>query len=195
MTKTTVGLLRHGQTDWNIDFRLQGITDIPLNHTGLTQAAVAATLLNASDWDFIATSPLTRARQTAEIVAGALQIREVAIEELLLERSFGEAEGLTHEEWKREFPDGMPPGGESLQVLRERANSLLAQLLEVYRGTRVLTISHGALIRKLVSIVSAGELPLAGQRFGNTSLTTIIHENGAWRIGNYDPRNLAELAD
>lgn len=194
MTKTTVGLLRHGQTDWNINFRLQGITDIPLNETGLAQAAVAASVLNASDWDFIACSPLTRARQTAEIVAGALQISEVAIEGLLLERSFGDAEGMTHDEWKRDFPDGMPPGGESLQALRERANELLAQLLEVYRGTRVLTISHGALIRKLVSMVSAGELPLEGQRFGNTSLTTIVHENGAWRIENYDPRNLAEIA-
>ena len=193
MTKTTIGLLRHGQTDWNIDFRLQGITDIPLNETGLTQAKAAASILQAADWDFIASSPLTRARQTAEIIAESLGVSEVAIEPLLLERSFGDAEGMTHEQWKQDFPDGMPPGGESLDVLRDRAHELLARLLDVYRGTRVLTVSHGALIRKLVRVVSQGELPLAGQRFGNTSLSVVVHDQAGWRIENYDPRNLSEI--
>lgn len=194
MTKTIVGLLRHGQTDWNIDFRLQGITDIPLNETGLAQARIAAEVIKAEDWDFIATSPLSRARETAEIVAQELGISEVAIEPLLLERSFGDAEGMTHEEWKRDFPDGLPPGGESLDVLRARAEQLLEQLLNVYRGTRVLTVSHGALIRKLVRMVSGGELPLAGQRFGNTSLSVIVHDENGWRIEIFEPRSLAELS-
>ena len=193
MTKTTIGLLRHGQTDWNIDFRLQGITDIPLNQTGLAQAHAAAAILQAADWDFIASSPLTRARQTAQIIADNLGVSEVAIEPLLLERSFGDAEGMTHDEWKRDFPDGMPPGGESLDELRMRANALLTRLLDVYRGTRVLTVSHGALIRKLVRVVSQGELPLPGQRFGNTSLSVVVHDQAGWRIENYDPRNLSEI--
>lgn len=195
MTKTVVGLLRHGQTDWNIDFRLQGITDIPLNETGLAQAQIAAKVINAEDWDFIATSPLSRARKTAEIVAQELGITEVAVEPLLLERSFGDAEGMTHEEWKRDFPDGLPPGGESLDVLRARAERLLEQLLNVYRGTRVLTVSHGALIRKLVRLVSGGELPLAGQRFGNTSLSVIVHDENGWRIESFEPRSLTEFAN
>ena len=195
MTKTIVGLLRHGQTDWNIDFRLQGITDIPLNETGLAQAQIAAKVIKAEDWDFIATSPLSRARKTAEIVAQELGISEVAVEPLLLERSFGDAEGMTHEEWKRDFPDGLPPGGESLDVLRARAERLLERLLSVYRGTRVLTVSHGALIRKLVRLVSGGELPLAGQRFGNTSLSILVHDENGWRIESFEPRSLAELAN
>ena len=58
MTETVLGLLRHGQTDWNIDLRLQGITDIPLNETGLEQARTAAEHLVAEDWDFVASSPL-----------------------------------------------------------------------------------------------------------------------------------------
>ena len=194
MTKTTVGLLRHGQTDWNIDFRLQGITDIPLNETGLAQARIAAEVINAEDWDFIASSPLSRAKETAEIVAQQLGISEVAIEQLLLERSFGDAEGMTHEEWKRDFPDGLPPGGESLDVLRARAELLLDRLLTVYRGTRVLTVSHGALIRKLVRMVSGGELPLEGQRFGNTSLSVIVHDENGWQIESFEPRSLADLS-
>ena len=195
MTKTVVGLLRHGQTDWNIDFRLQGVTDIPLNEPGLKQAEVAANVLDASDWDFIVSSPLTRAIQTAEIVAAKLGIKEVAIEQLLLERSFGEAEGMTHEQWKQDFPDGMPPGGESLELLRERAVLLLDRLLEIYRGTRVLTVSHGALIRKLLKIVSVGELPLLGQRLGNTSLTVLVHDQAGWRVDHYDPRSLSDRAE
>ena len=192
MTKTVVGLLRHGQTDWNIDFRLQGITDIPLNETGLAQARLAARVIKPEDWDFIATSPLTRAKQTAEIVAAQLGVAEVAVEPLLLERSFGAAEGMTHEEWKRDFPDGLPPGGESLDVLRARAEQLLERLLTVYRGTRVLTVSHGALIRKLVRLVSGGQLPLDGQRFGNTSLSVIVHDGTTWRIESFEPRSLAD---
>ncbi len=187
-----MGLLRHGQTDWNIDFRLQGITDIPLNQTGLMQAQEAAKLINAADWDFIVSSPLSRARETAEIVAKALGISEVSQELLLLERSFGDAEGMIYEEWKTNFPDGIPPGGETLDELRLRAVELLDKILTVYRGTRVLTVSHGALIRKLVRVVSAGELPRPGERFGNTSLSILIHDGQHWRIEDYDPRSLSE---
>jgi broad specificity phosphatase PhoE len=133
--------------------------------------------------------------QTAEIVAAKLEVEEVAIEQLLLERSFGDAEGMTHEQWKQDFPDGLPPGGESLEVLRARAVLLLDRLLEVYRGTRVLTVSHGALIRKLLKIVSAGELPLLGQRLGNTSLTILVHDQSGWRVEEYDPRSLSDRLD
>ena len=66
---TTLGLLRHGQTDWNVDFRLQGVTDIPLNETGLAQARAAAAVLRSGDWDVLLTSPLVRASKTAQIVA------------------------------------------------------------------------------------------------------------------------------
>lgn len=195
MVETKVGLLRHGQTDWNIDFRLQGITDIPLNETGLLQAQEAARLLKATDWDFIVSSPLRRARQTADIVAKSLGFQEVSTENLLLERSFGEAEGMIYEEWKANFPDGIPAGGETLDELRARAIALLDRLLAVYRGTRVLTVSHGALIRKLVRVVSAGELPRPGERFGNTSLSVVIHDGQHWRIDDYDPRSLSERVD
>lgn len=191
MTNTVVGLLRHGQTDWNIDFRLQGITDIPLNSTGIAQAVSAAEALDGADWDFVASSPLERARDTARIVAEKIGIPEVNILDLLLERSFGEAEGLTHAEWKASFPDGMPPGGESLDELRRRSHELLGKILEQYRGTRVLAVSHGALIRKLVRVVSKGELPREGERFENTSLTILRHSENGWSVTDYDPRSLS----
>lgn len=191
MTETIVGLLRHGQTDWNIDFRLQGITDIPLNETGVQQAMAAANAIDAKEWNFIASSPLSRAHDTAKIISQALAIPEVIIEPLLLERSFGAAEGLTHGEWKTRYPDGLPPEGETLDELRIRAQQLLDHLLTKYRGTRVLAVSHGAMIRKIVRMVSRGELPLEGERFENTSMTVLKHDHTGWHIEMYNPRALS----
>ncbi|MFM6962666.1 MAG: histidine phosphatase family protein [Micrococcales bacterium] len=190
MTETTLGLLRHGQTDWNIDLRLQGVTDIPLNATGLSQADAAGRKLNRADWDFVCSSPLSRARVTAEIVAGHIGIPEIAIEDLLLERSFGEAEGLTYPEWKAAHPTGVPPQGETLDALRDRAHLMLDRMLAQYRGTRVLAVSHGAMIRKLLRIASNGQLPGEGERIGNTSLNILKHDGTTWMIASYRPESL-----
>lgn len=197
MTKTTIGLLRHGQTNWNIDFRLQGITDIPLNETGIEQARVAGQVLAESGaagqtWDLILSSPLSRARDTAVMVGEAIGIPGVSIEELLLERSFGEAEGLTHEEWKAKYDDtNHVPGGETLEQLEARAWVLLQRLLDHHEGKRVLTVSHGALIRTLLRLVSEGEYPREGERLGNACLSIFEHslETG-WNIASYRPQTL-----
>ncbi|MEY4494636.1 MAG: hypothetical protein RL570_751 [Actinomycetota bacterium] len=191
MTKTTIGILRHGQTDWNIDFRLQGVTDIPLNETGIAQARDAAEVIDPNEWDLILTSPLSRARATAEIVAEVNGFAEALIEPLLLERSFGEAEGMTHEEWRAKYADtNVVPGGESLADLEARANLLLETLANKYRGQKVLAVSHGALIRILLRIVSIGEFPRDGERLGNASMSVFVHDESGWRIERYEPRTL-----
>lgn len=191
MTKTILGLLRHGQTDWNIDFRLQGVTDIPLNETGIAQAKDAAQVLQRTDWDLVLSSPLSRARDTAQIVVEQNGFDSAQIEPLLLERSFGEAEGLGHEEWRAKYADtNLVPGGESLPDLEKRAALLLQTLVEKHGGKRLLAVSHGALIRILLRIVSKGELPRDGERLGNASMSVFVHEDGQWSIENYEPRTL-----
>jgi uncharacterized phosphatase len=191
LTKTVLGLLRHGQTDWNIDFRLQGITDIPLNETGIAQAKDAAAVIDSKNWDLVLSSPLSRARDTAAIVCEANGLSEAIIEPLLLERSFGEAEGLSHEEWKSKYTDpNSVPGGESLHDLEKRANLLLDSLAQRYAGKRFIAVSHGALIRVLLRIVSAGEFPRDGERLGNASMSVFVHEHGSWNINWYEPRTL-----
>lgn len=192
MTETILGLLRHGQTDWNIDLRLQGVTDIPLNATGLEQARIAGSKLNSADWDFVCASPLSRAKVTAEVVAGHLGISEVSIEDLLLERSFGVAEGLTYPEWKAAHPSGIAPEAESLGDLRDRGHLLLERMLNVYRGTRVLAVSHGAMIRKLLRIVSNNELPAEGDRLSNTSLNILLHDGNNWSVRSYRPESISD---
>ena len=195
MTSTVIGLLRHGQTDWNIDFRLQGIADIPLNPTGIAQAELAGKIIDGNDWDVLLTSPLSRARDTADIVAKASGFDIIHVEPLLLERSFGEAEGLLYEEWKARYEDtNAVPGAETLDELRARALELLDKLALNYVGQRVLTVSHGALIRKLLRIVSNNELPRDGERLGNASLSILEHRDGVWSVANYAPQTINEPA-
>ena len=195
MTSTVIGLLRHGQTDWNIDFRLQGIADIPLNPTGIAQAELAGKIIDGNDWDVLLTSPLSRARDTADIVAKASGFEIIHVEPLLLERSFGEAEGLLYEEWKARYEDtNAVPGAETLDELRARALELLDKLAVNYAGQRVLTVSHGALIRKLLRIVSNNELPRDGERLGNASLSILEHRDGVWHVANYAPQTIDEPA-
>ena len=186
MTNTHLGLLRHGQTDWNINFLLQGVTDIPMNQTGIEQVKLAAQAIRAEDWDVVLTSPLSRARQTAEIIASQHGYNEIIEQELLIERSFGEAEGLSHEQWRAKYSNlDVIPGGESRTQLAERSMLLLETISQELAGKRVLAISHGALIRALIAIASNNELPRAGERLGNASLSVVKHIDNSWQVVNY----------
>jgi uncharacterized phosphatase len=186
LTNTHLGLLRHGQTDWNINFLLQGVTDIPMNETGIEQVKLAASAIKAEDWDVILTSPLTRAKQTAAIIASKNGFSEIIEQELLIERSFGEAEGLSHEQWRAKYSNlDEIPGGESRTQLAERSKLLLETISKELAGKRVLAISHGALIRALLSIASNNELPRDGERLGNASLNVVKHSDNAWQVVNY----------
>ena len=190
MTETILGLLRHGQTDWNIDLRLQGSTDIPLNETGKAQALVAAQHLRREDWDVIIASPLSRAKDTADIVGAVLAMPVVVVPELI-ERSFGVAEGMDHASWRKLYESHETIEGlESLEDLRTRTLLLLDLIKNEYAGQRVLAVSHGAFIRKLLTIISNGELPREGDRLGNASLNKFMHADGLWTISDYRPETL-----
>lgn len=193
MTETHLGLLRHGQTDWNIDLRLQGSSDIPLNQTGLRQAELAAEYLVGTEWDLVLASPLSRALDTAKIIAGKLSLDLVIVPELI-ERSFGVAEGLSHSEWRALYETHADiPGLEPLEELKERSLKLLTQLVTEYDGLRILAVSHGALIRKMMRIISEEKYPLDGDRLGNVSLNTFTHLDGTWSVSSYNPASLSDL--
>lgn len=194
MTETHLGLLRHGQTDWNIDLRLQGSSDIPLNSTGIRQAELAADFLQGSDWNIVLASPLSRALDTANIVASRLKLDVLVLPELI-ERSFGVAEGMSHSEWRSLYESHEDiPGLESLEDLRTRSKELLNLIATSYDGRRILAVSHGALIRKLMTIVSNGQYPLEGDRLSNVSLNTFTHLDGLWSVSQYNPVALSELS-
>jgi broad specificity phosphatase PhoE len=187
LTNTHIGLFRHGQTDWNINFLLQGVTDIPMNTTGIEQVRSAAKVINKEDWDMILTSPLGRARETAAIIAEELGFTDIQQHDLLIERSFGEAEGLSYEQWKSKYSNlDEIPGGESKSELTVRSQLLLDTLASIYPGKKILAISHGALIRTVLAISSENELPRDGERLGNACLNIVSHQEESWTVTKYD---------
>jgi uncharacterized phosphatase len=152
MILTTFALVRHGQTDWNAQRRLQGSTDIPLNDVGRGQARDAVGVLSRYEWDAIVSSPLCRAAETADLIAGGLGLgvpRRVAE---LTERSFGPAEGLQNgpELDELRIPGGFR-GAESEDEAASRGLNALEALAREFRGGRVLVIAHGSLIRVTLS--------------------------------------------
>jgi broad specificity phosphatase PhoE len=190
MTETTLGLLRHGQTDWNIDLRLQGTADIPMNAFGIAQVESAASALSQHGWDLVLSSPLGRAKQSAEIVSKFLGIEQINIEPLLLERSFGIGEGLTYAEWGEKYAKlDEIPGAESASDVARRSRLLLEHITAEFQGAKVLAVSHGALIRFVLAEVTEGKVPPPGERLQNASLHTLRHKV-AWTLDAWAPHPL-----
>ena len=160
MTLTTFALIRHGQTDWNVQRRLQGSTDIPLNDVGRGQARDAVETLAGFEWDGIVSSPLSRAAETADLIAAGLGLTVARHLPELTERSFGPAEGMMD---GPELDALRTPGGfrgaESEDDAADRGLAALEALAEEYRGGRVLVVTHGSLLRVSLSRAAGRTLP------------------------------------
>ena len=160
MTVTTFALIRHGQTDWNAQRRLQGSTDIPLNDVGRDQARGAVEALAGQGWDAVVSSPLSRAAETADLIAAGLGLTVARRVPDLTERSFGPAEGLQD---GPELDALRTPGGfrgaEGEDEAAVRGLAALEALAEEFRGGRVLVVTHGSLLRVSLSRVVGRTLP------------------------------------
>lgn len=180
-------LVRHGETDWNLAGRLQGSTDIPLNDQGKQSALKTAQYFKANDIAIrcIVTSPLTRARQTAQIIADVLAI-PVIEQQALTERCFGEAEGLTAEERVLKFPDQDIPGLEDIQVVRQRVWNVLQTLATTNADESIIIVSHGGVINAILSILSNGEIGTGITKLKNACLNHITYSNNEWTIHSHN---------
>ncbi|WP_420848057.1 histidine phosphatase family protein, partial [Neobacillus citreus] len=116
---TKICIVRHGETEWNAIGRLQGRSDIPLNAKGIKQAEESGEYLKNSQWDVIITSPLQRAKKTAEIIKTYINVPLVVMDDFK-EKSFGDAEGMTIEEIRTAFPDRNYTNQESADALIKR---------------------------------------------------------------------------
>jgi probable phosphoglycerate mutase len=195
---TALILIRHGETDWNRDRRIQGSTDIPLNDTGRAQARdTAAALRDRLDPALpvtVAASDLARARETAEIIAAELGVPGPRTYRGLRERSYGEAEGVAVDEFRRRWGDwheAEVPGAEPWPDLRARGISALGRAVRDHRratapaaGTLVV-VSHGALIREMIRHATAGELPPVGERLANGSAHDFFYDRDHLRLVAY----------
>lgn len=150
---TTIGLVRHGVTDWNLEGRMQGKNDIPLNEEGRNQAKLLGVRMAGESWDYIYSSDMTRARETADIIAHHMGMTVSAYDSLLAERAFGQLEGTTEEDriqrWGEAWRE-LDHGGEPRDEVIRRGMSMLEEMDRRHPGKRVLVISHGAVIGALV---------------------------------------------
>lgn len=178
-----LALIRHGQTDWNLDERVQGRTDIPLNETGREQARTAAELIRAdgAHWDLILSSPLQRARETAEIIAEATAVPFGGVVDGLIEQNFGEGEGMVVAEFYDRWPNRDFPGGEHDDELGARGVRTLDEIVGAHpSGTRVLAVSHGSLIRGTIARLMRTPYKQV-PRLDNTSISLFAHDED-WRV-------------
>jgi probable phosphoglycerate mutase len=160
-------LVRHGETDWNREGRLQGGQDIPLNDLGRTQAREAARRLRGlvQGYDGLAfvASPMRRARETMELLRDELGLpsADYRVDDRLRELTFGEWEGMTWREVRKADPDRarartrdkwgyVPPGGESYRMLAERLRPVLAAL-----APESVVVSHGGVARAILALIGA----------------------------------------
>jgi probable phosphoglycerate mutase len=158
---TVLLLLRHGETPLSVERRFSGIGDPELTANGVAQAEAAAARLSGKPYqvDVIVTSPLKRARTTAEIVAGRTGA-PVTVDERLRETDFGDWEGHTFTEIQRRWPEELtawladpavsPPQGESFAVVARRLQAVRERLVSEHAGKTVLVVSHVTPIKMLL---------------------------------------------
>jgi len=205
MTTTKLCLIRHGETAWNAERRLQGHTDIPLNAKGEIQALQMAQALKDTKltFDVLYTSDLKRAADTAKAVVQLFGVK-ARVESALRERHFGALQGLSISDapflkpdiWQAHIArdlDHELEGGESIQQFALRVQKALDQIQEQHAGKTILIVSHGGTLDMMYRIAS--NQALSAERIAsvpNASLNWIAHHQGAgWVVDQWaDTRHL-----
>ncbi|MEO3693494.1 histidine phosphatase family protein [Roseateles paludis] len=202
---TRLLVIRHGETLWNREGRIQGHINIPLSPLGLLQAERLAEALRDEAVDAVYSSDLQRAQQTAAALALGRPL-EVQASVALRERHFGTFEGLTWEEihardpdsavrWKRREPEFRVGGGESLVELQARCVGELTRIARLHPGAQVAIIAHGGVLDCFYR--AAVGLPLAAARswvMGNASINRLLFADGQFSlVGWNDDQHLTGL--
>jgi len=185
---TTIILVRHGETKWNVEEIFRGRIDIELNETGIRQAELLAEYLGDSMINAIYSSPLKRALKTAEIIARHHDV-SVEIAPDLIDFDYGEWQGLSHQtvrdkytelyaEWDK-YPHRVKmPTGESLDDVRRRVLSLIDKVIAKCEGTIIL-VSHRVVNKVLIcALLALDNSHFWNIRLDTCGITTFIYENG-----------------
>lgn len=187
---TLLYLIRHGRSTWNAEGRVQGQADAPLDDTGREQARKLARKLQDIDFDAFYSSPLSRARETAKIIAEPHDL-PITFDERLMERGFGNWTGKLSAEIDEEMKkplyrnwrlDG-PPGGESLIQIVNRGAAVFSEIIAAHTDQTIAVVSHGALLNTYLR--HAIGLPLETRvyiHFFNTAVARIRFQSGQIHI-------------
>ena len=168
MQTTRIIAIRHGETAWNVDTRIQGHLDIPLNDTGLWQARQVGQALADEPVAAIYSSDLQRAYATAQAVAQATGA-PLTPERGLRERGFGDFQGRTFQQierespeqalrWRKRDPHYTPEGGESLVTLRDRIERTVTALAQQHVGEQVVMVAHGGVLDVLYRLATRQDI-------------------------------------
>jgi probable phosphoglycerate mutase len=208
MTTTRFCLVRHGETDWNAERRLQGHTDIELNTRGLAQATQMARALKNMNFEFdvLYTSDLQRARQTAKAIESLYSVSAIS-HSALRERNLGALQGLTLNEAPHIEPDLWQAhlsrdihqemrGGESILQFSSRIKFALDEIQKSHAGKTILLVSHGGALDMMYRIASNQALDSEKVvAVPNASLNWISHDGLSWKVENWaDTSHLDSLA-
>ena len=182
---TRIIAIRHGETAWNVDTRIQGQLDIGLNDTGRWQAKRVAQALAAEPIQAIYASDLSRAWATANEVAKTTRVNPRS-EPALRERGFGIFEGKTYQEieaqwpdqamqWRKRHPDFAPEGGESLLVMRDRILSVVNRLAAQHTGELIVMVAHGGVMDALYRLATGQDIQAARTwQLGNAAINRLL---------------------
>ena len=190
---TRLVAIRHGETDWNVDTRIQGQIDIGLNANGRWQAQRLGQALADERIDAVYSSDLGRALETAHALAREAGV-PVQPQIALRERAFGIFEGLTFAEIEQRFPDDArrwrqrdagfgPQGGETLREFYARAVAAVADLAARHRGQHIAVVTHGGVLDALYR--AATRIPLDAPRtwqVGNASINRLLHGDDGFTL-------------
>jgi probable phosphoglycerate mutase len=203
---TRIIAVRHGETAWNVEARLQGQLDIPLNERGHAQALRAAHSLAEDRPDVVVSSDLARAQATAQVIA-TVSACPLLLEPGLRERSFGSFEGLTHSEvaqrwpedsqrWRSRDPDFAPGNGESLRVFFDRCVAATLRVIAAHAGKTIVLVAHGGVLDCLYRAARRVELdaPRIWQ-LDNAAINRLLHtDSGLMLVGWNDTCHLDDPA-
>lgn len=206
MSKNTeLVLIRHGETAWNRERRMQGQTDTPLSDIGRAQARALGERMARHSFSTIYSSDLKRAWDTADAIA-QLSGHDIVSEPRLRERTFGVFEGLTYEDMTQRYPaeharfslrepDYAVPGGESPRQFFERSLACLEDIAAAHPGETVLVVTHGMILD--TAYRAAHQMPLHARREApllNASLNTFRREAQGWiQVSWADVEHLSEV--
>ncbi len=169
-------ITRHGQTDWNLEKRLQGRNDIPLNQKGKAQADCCGRALGQAGIELIIASPLCRAAETGRIISKWLGDVPVIYDERLLERDFGLMNGKIADE---RDADSWPPeiGVESKASVAARLRNAMEDYRRKYPEKTILVVTHGAALYSLLNQVLEEKLTLRPAQLKNGGINCIVYED------------------